>query len=375
MLPFLALSLVPGLAFAWLIWGKYPADLYGFNHQLVVRDYINLWAGGHLVAEGRTDLLFEPLPYWDWLRSVFGERLDIHTWSYPPHFLLLAVPLGKLPLVPGFLTWIGATSALLWAALRIGGLPPLYALAVVLSPAALENALTGQNSALITGAALAGGLLISERRPVLAGALLGLLSLKPQLGLLVPVCLLARREWRTFVWAGVFGAGYCIAGLAAFGWHAWVAYATVTVPFMRGYLDAPFGLAAHYMMVPPFITMRALGAGLHLAYAVQAAAAVGCMLLSWWAWSKRDVDRRAAVALTLCLAPLATPYAHAYDLICVAAACAILAQLAAEAGGLRPWSRLSLGLGWLWPGVAFVVGLAVMPGLGPVFVEIGRAHV
>jgi hypothetical protein len=233
----------------------------------------------------------------------------------------------------------------------------------VLSPAGLENALLGQNGALIT-AALAGGLLLAERSPVAAGALLGLLTIKPQLGLLVPICLLARRDYRTITATAVFGLAYCGAGAVVFGWGAWRTYLTVTAPYMRGYIDAPFGLAAHFMMVPAFITMRAVGASLTLAYAVQALVSLLCVALSYWAWSQRHVDRRWAIALVLCLAPLATPYAHSYDLTTVAVACVILAKVAEERDGLYSPEWLMLVLAWIWPGIAFIIGILFAPGLG-----------
>jgi hypothetical protein len=364
----LAICLLPVLLFGWAFWHGYPGNLIAPNHQLVVRDYLNLWAGGRLAAQGHIAVIFDPQAYATWLRSIFGPRLDLHTWSYPPHFLLLAFPFGWLPLIPGFLVWTAATGALLWFVLRTGGLSVWCTLASLLSPAGLENALGGQNGALTT-AGLAGGLLLCEQRPVLAGALLGLLTFKPQLGLLVPICLLARRDWRSLGWAAVFGTAYCAAGLLAFGWETWRQYFTVTTPFMRGYMDARFGLTGHYMMATPFITMRAAGADLGASYAVQAVVSVLCAMLAWWAWSRRAADDRVLVALVLCLAPLATPYAHSYDLIGAAVACVMLVTEADEQRALRPrdWLRLGLLLGpaWLWPGGALVSGLLIAPGLAP----------
>jgi hypothetical protein len=363
----LGLCLVPGLLVACQFWRHFPADLFGPNHQLVVRDYLNMWAGGTLARAGRFDILFDPLANANWLWSTFGSQLDLHHWAYPPPMLLFAVPFSHLGLVPGFFVWAAFTSGLLWCVLRAAGLPAAYAFAVVFSPAGLENLLVGQNGAL-TAAALAGGLLFAQRRSILAGALLGLLVLKPQLGLLVPVYLLARRDWRTLFWAAVFGLGWCAASVAAFGWDVWRAYATVTAPFMRGYIDAPFGLAAHYMMVPPFITLRAAGASLPVAYAGQALASLVCAALAYWVGSRRLGDRQAAVAVVLCLAPLATPYSHAYDLVCVAVGCALLARVARCGGYLGTAERLTLGPAWLWPGGAFPIGLMICPGLGVVAV-------
>jgi hypothetical protein len=71
-----------------------------------------------------------------------------------------------------------------------------------------------------------------------------------------------------------------------------------------------------------------------------------------------------AIALVLCLAPLATPYAHSYDLIVVAVACVILAKVAQERDGLSTPEWLMLLLAWLWPSSAFAIGIAVAPGLG-----------
>jgi hypothetical protein len=53
----------------------------------------------------------------------------------------------------------------------------------------------GQNSTWTPGL-FGGGLSLLERRPLLAGGLLGLLIYKLQLGLLIPVALLAGRHWR-----------------------------------------------------------------------------------------------------------------------------------------------------------------------------------
>jgi hypothetical protein len=360
----LALCLVPGLIQAWRTWHVYPASLLAPNHQLVVRDYLNIWAGGHAVAEGRLAMVFQPNPYYDWLRSLFGPGLDLHTFSYPPHLLLLAVPFSILGLLPGFFAWIAFWAALLWAVLRRAGMSRLAALAVLGSPAMLENALVGQTGALSSGVALGGGLLLAGRQPVLAGALLGLLTLKPQAGLLVPACLLAGREWRTIAWAVVFGALYCAAGLIAFGWQPWVDYATQVAPFMTKFLTGPLSLAAHYMMVPPYVTLRVLGVGPGVASAVQVGITLACMATVALAWMRPDVDRRAAVALALCLAPMATPYFYSYDLVGVAVACVLLAALAMERGGFGPAELLCLCLGWLWPGAAFAVGVQISPGLG-----------
>ncbi len=354
------LGLLPGLMLGWLVWKDYPSSLIGLDHQIVVRDFVNIWVGGRLATVGDLRTLFDPIAYADHVRTLFGARLDMYTWGYPPHLLLLAVPLSHLPLVPAFLLWIVGTGAVFFFVLRQIGLSPWQAVAVAASPAILDNALIGQNGALLSGAALVGGLFLAERRPILAGLLLSLLTLKPQLGLLVPIYLLARGQWRPMVWAAGFGAALCTMSLFIFGVDAWIAYATVTAPFMRGFLEAPFGLSAHYMMIPPFVLMRALGVATTHAYAIQILVGLVSAALVWHA-ARRSGESRMALCLTLCLVPLTTPYAHSYDLVCTAVACALLITRTVQSATA---ARAVIALAWVFPGIALLLAHRILPGLG-----------
>ena len=78
------------------------------------------------------------------------------------------------------------------------------------------NAFFGQNGA-FTAALLVGGLLAAPKRPILAGVLFGLLTVKPQLGILIPFCLLASRNWRAFASAAVTTVTLVLLTGLAFG--------------------------------------------------------------------------------------------------------------------------------------------------------------
>jgi hypothetical protein len=94
---------------------------------------------------------------------------------------------------------------------------------LVLCPAVPFNVMTGQN-AFFTSALLVAGFGLIGRFPVLAGALLGILSFKPQLWLMVPVALLAARQWRACAGAATSALILALASLVVFGpeiWRAW----------------------------------------------------------------------------------------------------------------------------------------------------------
>ncbi len=362
-------GLIPSLAYAWWIWRRYPAQLLSERGALAVGDYVNLWAGGSLALAGRLDAVFDPASYQAWMRGVFGAGLDLYLFAYPPTMLAVALPFGLLPLVPGYFAWAAASLAVLAGVLRAARLPLAMVAAVMVSPAVAENIITGQTGSLMA-AVLAGGLLMARAgRPVAAGLLLGLLVLKPQFGLLVPACLLAARDWRATLITGAAAIAYAAATLPAFGIDAWRAYSGGSGAAMVAWLHAPFGLAAHYEMPSPFVSLRAVGLGLAASYAGQAVVTLGCMLLvagAWWPRVAARAVRTDAVALALVLTPMATPYGHAYDLVVTAIAVVLLAPaaLASEAPSGR-YARRALALAWLWPGMAMLVGTMLLPGLAP----------
>ena len=61
------------------------------------------------------------------------------------------------------------------------------------SPAVLWNVSAGQNG-FLTAALIGGMLSLMQKQPLLAGVCLGLLSYKPQFGLLFPIALIAARS-------------------------------------------------------------------------------------------------------------------------------------------------------------------------------------
>ena len=47
------------------------------------RDFVNLWAGGHLLRDGRADAIYDVAAYREYLAGLFGP-MGGHNYSYPP---------------------------------------------------------------------------------------------------------------------------------------------------------------------------------------------------------------------------------------------------------------------------------------------------
>lgn len=365
--PVLVAGLVPPLLVAvgfWCMVGQLGEG--GLRDAIAVRDALILWTGGLFARAGDVATIFDPHAYRMATRAMFGSGFGVPPWAYPPPMLLLAVPVSYLPIKYGFLAWSAAGTALLWFGARAAGLGQAARIAAVFSPAAAESLLGGQNGSL-TAALLLPGLVLLGNRPWIAGTLLGGLIVKPQLAVLLPICLVASRNWRAG--AGAALSASAIAGLSglAFGWSSWADFLLKVAPWMRRVvLEAPWSGAPYQAMIAtPFTAARWAGASLLVAYAVQAVLAVGAALLCWRAWRDPGADRLARAALTLALTFLVTPYGYSYDMPALAAA---LIGLAARG---RPWrrggrwgERILFAVAWIWPGCGFLFGALHGPPLG-----------
>ncbi len=139
-------------------------------------------------------------------------------------------------------------------------------------PVVLINIWISQNG-FLTASLLGGALLFMPVRPVLAGVCLGLLTYKPQYGVLFPFVLIATQQWRVFISAT--GSALLVAAVswAAFGTEAWVGFFQSLLGAQQAFLSegrVPWG-----KMQSIFATVRYFGADERLAWMCQIAMTTG----------------------------------------------------------------------------------------------------
>jgi hypothetical protein len=146
--------------------------------------------------------------------------------------------------------------------------------------------------------------------------LLGMLTYKPQLGLLVPVALVAARLWRTLAVAGATALLLVALTSLLFGPAVWPAWAA-SVPGYSRQFAAESGEIVHLM---PTILAALLQLGVAPATA-QLAQWAGTAVAAAIVWTLfRSGPTELAGAGLMVAALLATPYAFVYDMPIVATA-------------------------------------------------------
>jgi hypothetical protein len=330
----------------------------------VGRDLLNFWMYGRAAATPDPSRFYDPQIYNEVLFALLGNDYPGQNWSYPPSVMLIAAPFGQLGYVQTLLLWTVLGVALfLWVASRY--VPDRRLLIVlVFSPAAVFCLMSGQSS-FITAAMLITIFACLDRRPVFAGILIGLLTLKPQLGLLFPIMLIASGRWRVFVAAAV--TTLAIVGLTAllFGPQVWIEFVTKGIPIQNEVLADPERVATPFYPTI-FMNVRGTGASYGLAMTVQAffsAFAVGALI---WAFRfRRQADPQLLMALFLACSVCGIPYLLAYDTLALTfAAVTLLAADKLDAPGrwrakLVYWLPLiQIGLGQFYvPGPALIPAL------------------
>ncbi len=338
----------------------------GLSHDFIDRqgkplgaDFITFYTASEMAISGRLADAYDVGRFGAAERAVVPALATVFPWQYPPSFALLVAPLSILPYTAAFLVFIGATVALyLWLIHAI--LPDRRALIAALAfTASFVDALGGQNGFLST-ALLGAGLLLLGSRPVVAGVLLGLLTYKPHLGILVPFLLLAGGYWRSIASAVATALVLALAAGLAFGFESWIAF-WQHLPVASTYLRE--GALPWDKMTSFFAAARLLGADEISAGILHGVVALAVAVLSILAWRRRgEHDLRVALAVTA--ATLVSPFIYDYDLVLLAIPIAILAKDGLR-GGWMPGLRTILVIAWVAPmlGVALAhyAHVPVMP--------------
>lgn len=321
----------------------------------VGRDFLNTWMGGRSAFSGGPADWFDYDVYMAALAKVTGiPGLAPMYWSYPPHLLFLIWPFGLLGFLPSYIVWCVAGLALyVWAAISCG-VERRYWLFLAVAPAVTVNVFLGQNG-FLTAVLLIGGLANLDRRPILAGILFGILTIKPQLGLLLPILLVLRGHWRVIGSAVVTTALLVAATAAWFGPEIWMDYWRKVMPHQHELLEVA-GAMRWPIVASALINARLAGASADLAWVVQGAAsafAVGAVV--WTFWRKRDPVLSMALFVTATF--LFSPWIMNYDMVVFGWIVGLLHQRDSETFADQ---ALSLAL-WMLPILMFPFGFAHIP--------------
>jgi alpha-1,2-mannosyltransferase len=318
------------------------------------RDFINVWSGPQVAFGDKVATLFDLRAYHDAIGTLFGRPLPFHNWGYPLFTLLAFWPLAQLPYFGALALWtFGLFAVFALVVVReiepSRRLPALMLLA--LAPACLLNTIGGQNG-FLSAALLLGGVLYIDRRPILAGVLIGLLTFKPHLGVVLPFALLALRAWRVIASAAVTALALVASSAAVFGLDAWAKYLTATSAFQTSLLQHFEGFYTT-MMVSVLACLRA--AGMSYASAISAQALVSVATIAGAVWAVRHATDPCARAFILVTATmLSTPYAFSYDLTSLAA---VLVWLMVGRLPSTPAAGTVYALAWLAPPATMLLAL------------------
>jgi glycosyl transferase family 87 len=300
--------------------------------HLIHTDFVNVWAAGRLALDGH------PAQAWDWgihkqvqVAMLGRDYVGDYAWHYPPPFLFIAMILAHFSYTQGLVGWAVA-SFLPYLAMMRGIVGHRFGLlAGAAFPVVLANTMAGQNG-FLTAALLGGTLALMPARPVLSGICLGLLSYKPQYGLLFPLALIAASQWRTFFAAAATTAVLALTSWIAFGAESWQAFIHWMPMFSQAFFTE--GRATFYKLQSVFGLVRTLGGSEQLAWTFQwimsGTVLVGVVML-WRSRADYALKAAALAAGTLLL----TPYLFLYDMMVLAVPVGILLRIGLVEGFRR----------------------------------------
>lgn len=346
-------SLVAGLLALFGAIGGLELWQYASLDGPIASDFFGLWSWSRFVATEGIAALYDPAAMHRYQFALDPFYVDQHyPFLYPPTYLLFLWPLAHLPLGSARLLWSTVTLSAYVAALCLPRPRKTLLVAAMVSPATVLCLICGQNG-LLTAAFMIGGLRCATTRPIVAGALLGLLTYKPHLAALIPIALIAARLWTALAATAVISILCIAASAAVFGVQTWLDFLGAQ---RASWATIDAFISAHLAMIPTVsAALRQLGLSPEWALAGQFAAALFSIAALWTAWRSSQPLLAVPVA-----ALLASPYAFLYDL-------PMLSGAALLALGERPGGPAIafLGAALLLPQLMFDLPGAAVPLAAP----------
>ncbi|MCA8890101.1 MAG: DUF2029 domain-containing protein [Parvularculaceae bacterium] len=264
-------------------------------------------------------------------------------WQYPPTMFLIAAPFGALPFTAGFAAWVAVFASLFALTMRALWRDPGALALIMASPCIFLAVITGQTG-LLTASLVALAAAFADRRPILAGVAAGLLTVKPQLGLLIPLAFAFGGCWRAFFAAAVTAITLALASFLAHGGAPWSAFIDAMGAIGGAMSDGAFPI---HKLATPYGAMSLVGAPQSAAILIQMISSLALAVYVAIVWRRTKVWELRLIALATS-ALLATPYGLYYEFPVILIAMAMIAKLGVETGWLK-FERIALIALWAAP--------------------------
>ncbi|MCB9944365.1 MAG: DUF2029 domain-containing protein [Geminicoccaceae bacterium] len=347
----LGLSMLVMIAHLAMTWRNGPSS----------SDFFVFWSTARILAGSLLETvadLYDPQALTALQQHYRWHTGEFHPFVYPPTMLPVIRPLAMFDYPSAEFLWLAVSLGILGWAVE-GHRKPVRLLVIAAAPASLVNIAFGQTG-FWTAALLAGGLLRLDRAPVCAGILIGLATIKPQLGLMIPLVLILARAWTVLV-AATLTTGMMVALSALFHgfdlWLSWLAAVkmfsgqmTVNLDHLLPWLGSLAATLMSWGLSPPVAQLGQLALILALAAMLAGIA--------------RRTDRPALIAAGLAATFAATPFCYAYDSVLLVPAVMLAAERMLLRSPSGPHLRLTLVAVWFAPFLSIGLmphGLPVLP--------------
>ncbi len=324
------------LAFAAFAGLEIPPVVRGASgHFLAFTDFFAQWSFARFAQMGHAALLYDGDALHAFQLTLEPALRQTFPYPYPPDYLFAIWPLGWLPYRIAYLVWdIGTLALFLWAVFGSRVRTPMVWF-VLLAPVTILPLVQGQNG-LLTSALIVAGMRLMRGRPIWGGVLLGLATIKPQLGVLIPFALIAAGYWRTLAAAAITALLLVVVSGLLFGWDIWPAWVE-TLSGHAAYLDRSVN---NYLKPTIMANLVLFGVAVPVAHAVQAGVGVVVMAIVCLCF-RRGVTDLSIAALQIGTF-LAMPYVFRYDMPMLANA--ILLMVRDRSQTRRPVNLIEAGI-------------------------------
>lgn len=293
------------------------------TNAVVGGDFLAFYTAGEFALSGDALSAYNFTEFDARLREHSGLNVLGMMWQYPPTVFFLTAPLALAPYKISYVLWVLAGWLTFAQTLRYLGLRGATLRILICSPLCVAFLTYGQLN-FLTSSLLLLASFEPRQRWLVAGVAAGLLTIKPQLGLLLPFAFLAVGAWRTIAVAALTTVILHAPSLFVYGFEGW-SYFISAVGRLNADITTSATLTPPQGMTTLFGQLKMLGLNGVTAINIQYVATACMAVLVALVW-RRPFSAVGKSAFLIAAAMLAAPYAYGYEMTALLFAAVYLAK-------------------------------------------------